>query len=850
MNKFRRLLVFILTFAMCLQMVVPAYAANNQGVTYVATLNTSEISVSDEAQEVVLTVKASKKVNMDSITAHVHTPEGLVLTDIKNADLGFTGGNINTDNGMIVWSYSYTDGDYLTTDTLAVVTFTVPANTAAGEYVIEFDIQEITSDWGTAWEEGETLTATLTVKGAAPACDHVGKTYTYEPNNNGTHKVKCECGQYKTESESCSGGTASSNTLAICQYCGASYGSYSDHTGVTYAATLDTPEIKVSDEAQEVVLTVKASKKVDMDSITAQVHTPEGLVLTDIKNTDLGFGEGNINTENGMIVWYYDYADGDYLITDTMAVVTFTVPANTAAGEYVIKFDIQEITSDWGMAWEEGETLTATLTIKECDHVGTQNTREESASEATCDEAATFVDVTFCTECGEELGRSEPYAKGDPLGHSWSAVSYNWSTDYSDCTASHTCQREICGKEETATAQEVSTEIIKNATCIENGQTKYTASFVEEWAGTSSETVNAPGATGEHSFTVEQSKTAATCVAEGSIIWKCANCDATETEILDIDPTNHTGNNTTDVNAKEATCTEEGYTGDTVCECGITVKYGEAIEMKEHEYTVEQSKTLATCKAEGSIIWKCAHCDATDTETLSIDPTNHTGNNTTGVNAKEATCTEEGYTGDTVCECGVTVVKGEVIEIDLTNHTSEEYTYTDNQDGETHTKAHKCCGTQVDAKEAHEYVEGECVCGAEEPVNAITVIEKGGISYTAIGNVVTVTHDEACKVGYWDETAGKYDAITAVPNEDGSYSFTAPEGVTQVLVVVKGDTTLDGDLMSGDASRLRAYVLGKVTLSPEEIFAADATGDGQVLSGDASKITATILGKTTLEWDK
>ncbi|MBR6595707.1 MAG: hypothetical protein IKK72_03925, partial [Oscillospiraceae bacterium] len=626
----------------------------------------------------------------------------------------------------------------------------------------------------------------------------------------------------KTESENCSGGTASSDTLAICQYCGATYGSYSDHDGVAYAATLDTQEIKVSEEAQEVVLTVKASKKVDLDSITAQVHTPDGLVLTDIKNADLGFGEGNINKENGKIVWYYDYAVGDYLTTDTLAVVTFTVPANTAAGEYVIQFDIQEITSDYGEAWEDGETLTTTLTIKECDHVGTQNTREESASEATCDEAATFVEVTFCTECGEELGRSEPYAQGDPLGHSWSAVSYNWSTDYSDCTASHTCQRETCGKEETATAQEVSTEIIKNATCIENGQTEYTASFAEEWAGTSSETVNAPGATGEHSYEHDCDKNCAVCG------------DETRPEA------EHKSDAAYDCVAGQ-------------CEyCGTDMR-----ATADHSYEHDCDKNCAVCgdetrpeaehKSDAAYDCVAGQCEYCGTDM----PAAADHNMQLTAEAVAATCTTPGSTAVYSCANGCGHSNGgEVTAIDLTNHTSEEYTYTDNEDGESHIKAHACCETVIDAEEAHEYVDGECACGAKEPVDDIDVIEKGGISYTAIGNVVTVTHEAPCKVGYWDEADGKYVAITAVPNEDGSYSFTAPEGVTEVLVVVKGDTTLNGELMSGDASRLTAYVLGKVTLSPEEIFAADATGDGKILSGDASKIIATILGKTTLEWDK
>ena len=448
MNKFRRLLVFILTLAMCFQMVAPAYAANDQGVTYEATLDTPEINVSDEAQEVVLAVKASKKVDLDSITAQVHTPDGLVLSKIENADLGFGAGNINKENGKIAWYYSYADGDYLTTDTLAVVTFTVPANTAAGEYVIKFDIIDITIDYGETWEDGESLTATLTIKDSA-----------------------------------------------------------SDD--VTYEATLDTPEINVSDEDQEVVLAVKASKKVDLDSITAQVHTPEGLVLSKIENADLGFGAGNINKENGMIAWYYDYADGDYLTTDTLAVVTFTVPANTAAGEYVIKFDIIDITIDYGETWEDGESLTATLTVKDSDPVcghkdenpkdhicdlcdeklsdHTEKTEKVTVTEADCENAATFRDIVYCTECGETISEGEVYASGDPLGHTWGAVSYNWSDDGTACTASRTCEKDETHKE--TVEAEVTFEVTTEANCSYPQVVTYTATFNVDWAETQTKPV-------------------------------------------------------------------------------------------------------------------------------------------------------------------------------------------------------------------------------------------------------------------------------------------------------------------------------------------------------------------------
>ena len=72
-------------------------------------------------------------------------------------------------------------------------------------------------------------------------------------------------------------------------------------------------------------------------------------------------------------------------------------------------------------------------------------------------------------------------------------------------------------------------------------------------------------------------------------------------------------------NAKDATCTAEGYTGDEVCTvCGTTIAKGEKIAKLDHKLELQ--------------------------------------------NAKDATVDAPGYTGDQVCTvCGQTIVKGEVI---------------------------------------------------------------------------------------------------------------------------------------------------------------------------------------------
>ena len=77
------------------------------------------------------------------------------------------------------------------------------------------------------------------------------------------------------------------------------------------------------------------------------------------------------------------------------------------------------------------------------------------------------------------------------------------------------------------------------------------------------------------------------------------------------------GHQTTIVNKKEATCTESGYTGDTVCTvCGKTVLYGEEIPVKEHTYGEWVVTEEATCQKEGCKERECSVCHKIERETI------------------------------------------------------------------------------------------------------------------------------------------------------------------------------------------------------------------------------------------
>ena len=90
------------------------------------------------------------------------------------------------------------------------------------------------------------------------------------------------------------------------------------------------------------------------------------------------------------------------------------------------------------------------------------------------------------------------------------------------------------------------------------------------------------------------------------------------------------------------------------CSCGDWYYTG----IDAATYDSGKITTAATCKSTGVKTYTCTVCKATKTETIAKNPSNHVGG-TAVKNAKAATCTAKGYTGDTYClGCGVITAKG------------------------------------------------------------------------------------------------------------------------------------------------------------------------------------------------
>lgn len=151
-------------------------------------------------------------------------------------------------------------------------------------------------------------------------------------------------------------------------------------------------------------------------------------------------------------------------------------------------------------------------------------------------------------------------------------------------------------------------------------------------------------------------------------------------------------------------------------------------------------------------------------------------------------------------------------------------------------------GYRGDAKSGTVTVEAAAVTG----VTVAAYPESLASSYSVNGQTVTVTYDKPCKVGYLGSD-GKYVAISAVAS-GSSYAFTAPDGVTEVVLVIKGDVNGDGEIKKSDITRLNAAFLGKTSATAVQQFAGDIVEDGGIKKSDITRLNATFLGKTALTW--
>ena len=321
---------------------------------------------------------------------------------------------------------------------------------------------------------------------------------------------------------------------------------------------------------------------------------------------------------------------------------------------------------------------------------GHQHTEIRNKKEATC-KAEGYTGDTYCTDCETKVSSGQAIPKTD---HTWDNGKVT-----TEATCEHTGVRtyicSVCGEtkeEETPKTDHTYDDgtVTKKPTCIETGIKTYTCTVCQktkteeipaighqhtEIRNKKEATCKAEGYTGdmyckdcgeklsdgktiakttEHTWDAGKVTKAATCTEKGVKTYTCTVCGATKTEEIAA-----TGHQHTEVRNKvEATCTKEGYSGDTYCtDCGEKLSSGTEIARKAHEYE-ERERNEANCKRNGYILFVCKVCGDEKREVLPKTDHQHTEIR----NKVEATCTDEGYTGDTYCtDCGEKLSDGKKI---------------------------------------------------------------------------------------------------------------------------------------------------------------------------------------------
>lgn len=368
-------------------------------------------------------------------------------------------------------------------------------------------------------------------------------------------------------------------------------------------------------------------------------------------------------------------------------------------------------------------------------------------TEATCTKEG--VKTFTCSTC--QHTKTEPIAK---KAHSYGA----WSK-ISDTQHEHKCS---CGATEKANHKWDNGKVTTAATCTKPGTKTYTCS---DCKATKTEEI----ATTAHTYDNGKVTTEATCAKEGVKTFTCSGCKATKTE--PIAKVAHTYTNSCDADCNKCGATrsaghkyESKWSTDSKNHWHKCTTCGDVKDKAAHTESSWIVDKEATEMAAGKRHKECTVCNVTiTTETIPAKGCKHTSG-TTMANQKDATCTENGYTGDEVCKtCSTVMKKGEVIEMlghdvelqDAKEATCQEDGFSGNEyckrcktvikQGETIAKGEhnvevtgkkdatcteegftgkstcKTCGTVTDegsaiSKTEHEYDKGICKnCNAKDP---------------------------------------------------------------------------------------------------------------------------------------
>ena len=259
-------------------------------------------------------------------------------------------------------------------------------------------------------------------------------------------------------------------------------------------------------------------------------------------------------------------------------------------------------------------------------------------------------------------------------------------------------------------------------------------------------------------------------------------------------------------NAKAATCTEDGYTGDTVCSvCGTEIKKGEVIPATGHTEVIDAAKA-PTCTETGLTEGK--HCSVCNEILVAQEVIPATGHKAETVSGKAATCTEAGLTDGEKCSVCGTVIKAQE-EIPAKGHSWNEGEITtsptcENAGVKTYTCT-VCNATKTEAIDATGHTPVEV---AEKPA---TCTEAGHTAGTkcSVCDAILSGMEEIPATGHTEKTvAGKPATCTETGLTDGiscsvcgtvikAQEEIPAKGHTEVIDAAKAPTCTETGLTEG-----------------------------------------------------
>lgn len=290
------------------------------------------------------------------------------------------------------------------------------------------------------------------------------------------------------------------------------------------------------------------------------------------------------------------------------------------------------------------------------------------------------------------------------------------------------------------------------------------------------------------------------------------------------------------VEGKNATCSEDGYTYTNYFKCankGCDAHKGDADSIitipAGHKY-VRETYLEPTCKNQGLVVIACTVCGDVQTVYYASKVACVAADELKG--AKEATCTEDGYTGDSVCKwCGKVLKAGEVVK--AAGHTPEEVAAVAATCTETGlTAGSKCsvCGEVLTAQEVvpalgHKYENGVCtVCGEKDP----NYVEP-----------VAPEFKDADSIKDYAKDAVAWAAKEGVVKGDDQGNFNPTADITRqdfvtMLWRLNGEVASDKELTFGDKADIKDYAQTAVAWAVENGY---ITGRDNGNFDPAAKIT-------------